>query len=257
MGRWLSVDPHFKKYPDSSPFVFAANNPILFIDRNGMDVTTPTEEGRNLVLSTLKYAFGQDHGFSFDNAKLIHNGIVPKNMTSQQQLLFTYITKTILISKTIVNVNIYADKTEHKNLDGSVTETKIQKGQAGKTTYQDRQDGTDNEGNVSHIPATNEIAIPGTTMVDPVEVSTTSGLLPMPKEHSLLHEVAHSIMNTIMGEFKGNFNGVDFNKMTKHERSDWAIKFTNTLLESQKKPQETGDGQHGDPMPRNLPAIKK
>lgn len=46
IGRWLAVDPHFKKYPDSSPFVFAANNPILFVDRDGMDVTAPSEEGR-------------------------------------------------------------------------------------------------------------------------------------------------------------------------------------------------------------------
>ncbi len=154
-------------------------------------------------------------------------------MTSQQQLLFTYISKTILNSKTIVNVNVYADKTEHQRLDGSVSETKLN-GEAGKTTYLDRQYYRNNDGDVLHIPATNEIAIPGTTMVDGNSASTVSGILPFSKEHALLHEIGHAIMNTIMNEYKGNFNGVDFNKMSEGDRKDWAINFTNTLLESQK-----------------------
>ena len=48
----------------------------------------------------------------------------------------------------------------------------------------------------------------------------------------------------IMEEMGGEFNGVNFNKMSKEEKRDWAIRFTNTLLESQKKPLETGEGQH-------------
>ncbi|MBL0095414.1 MAG: hypothetical protein IPP46_02170 [Bacteroidetes bacterium] len=37
LGRWLSVDPLHKKYPNISPYVFCANNPIIYIDKDGRD----------------------------------------------------------------------------------------------------------------------------------------------------------------------------------------------------------------------------
>jgi RHS repeat-associated protein len=36
LGRWLSVDPLSSKYPGFSPYVYTANNPLKFIDPNGM-----------------------------------------------------------------------------------------------------------------------------------------------------------------------------------------------------------------------------
>ncbi|WP_421751046.1 RHS repeat-associated core domain-containing protein [Croceimicrobium sp.] len=35
---WLSVDPKSSKYPASSPFVFVANNPLMYVDPNGMEI---------------------------------------------------------------------------------------------------------------------------------------------------------------------------------------------------------------------------
>lgn len=38
VGRWLSLDPLAAKYPYASPYNFGLNNPIYFIDPNGMEV---------------------------------------------------------------------------------------------------------------------------------------------------------------------------------------------------------------------------
>jgi RHS repeat-associated protein len=37
LGRWLSLDPLTSKYPNLSPYLFAGNNPILFVDFDGND----------------------------------------------------------------------------------------------------------------------------------------------------------------------------------------------------------------------------
>ncbi len=38
LGRWLSLDPLMKKYPQFSTYCFALDNPSLYIDFNGKDV---------------------------------------------------------------------------------------------------------------------------------------------------------------------------------------------------------------------------
>ena len=60
----------------------------------------------------------------------------------------------------------------------------------------------------------------------------------------LLHELGHAIFNIIMNEFGGNFNGVNFNSLSKEEKSDWTIRLTNTLRAHFNEKMETGEGQH-------------
>ena len=37
LGRWLSIDPLTAKYPNLSPYNFANDNPVLFVDYDGED----------------------------------------------------------------------------------------------------------------------------------------------------------------------------------------------------------------------------
>ena len=41
VGRWLSGDSKFRFYPDLAPYVFVANNPLLFIDPDGNVIVDP------------------------------------------------------------------------------------------------------------------------------------------------------------------------------------------------------------------------
>ncbi len=40
LGRWLTCDPKASKYPDFSPYNYAVNSPILFLDEDGRDIGT-------------------------------------------------------------------------------------------------------------------------------------------------------------------------------------------------------------------------
>ena len=54
---WLSMDPLAAKYPKLSPYVFCANNPIIFIDNDGsyFDWSKVSPEGRARIESTFLF----------------------------------------------------------------------------------------------------------------------------------------------------------------------------------------------------------
>lgn len=41
LGKWLSLDPKTGQYVPNSPYSFAINNPVYFIDDNGMEIVDP------------------------------------------------------------------------------------------------------------------------------------------------------------------------------------------------------------------------
>jgi len=55
LGRWLSMDPKYKDYANSSPYCALANNPVLFIDQIGENIVLYYEysDGKRSVLLTV------------------------------------------------------------------------------------------------------------------------------------------------------------------------------------------------------------
>jgi RHS repeat-associated protein len=47
-GRWLAIDPLFRKYPGISPYVAFADNPVYFTDPDGQEIY----DGKNKVVVT-------------------------------------------------------------------------------------------------------------------------------------------------------------------------------------------------------------
>jgi len=49
IGRWVSVDPLQKKYPNFSPYNFVANNPMIFKDPDGRDIVFFGDDGKEIT----------------------------------------------------------------------------------------------------------------------------------------------------------------------------------------------------------------
>jgi RHS repeat-associated protein len=251
LGRTSKIDAKAKKYPDISPYAYAANNPIFFSDPDGKKVKAFSVPSQTLVLKTLNYAFGKDHGFSFENNTLIHNAEPPENMSPQQTLMFNYFQETLVKSQTITTVIANQNISVSRNSDGEmISGGAVKEGNASTYFYGATRTYKDNgkfrpRTITSATQDKNEILVTSGLIKNGINLTTEGGGNVFGAEHATLHEFAHGMMNVIMNEMNGEFNGVNFNDMTETQRDDWAIGFTNTLLQSQNQSLETGQGQHG------------
>jgi RHS repeat-associated protein len=113
IGRWHAVDPKADMYAPISSYVYTANNPMKYIDPNGMDIIfngITTEEDRAKLQNFIAMAFGGSKNVTVKIAKNGHLSVTVnkgarKNLSKEQRAGIDYI-RGIISSETQVNFRV-------------------------------------------------------------------------------------------------------------------------------------------------------
>jgi len=115
--RFVSVDRFAEKYDNLTPYHYAANNPILYIDVNG-DSISVAEQYRQDFMNDIQNVFGDNTNlFSFNETGMLTFSGNKKDLTKEQKQVFKGMNK-LMKSKDVYNV---AYESSYTSKDGSKT----------------------------------------------------------------------------------------------------------------------------------------
>ena len=81
LSRFHILDPMAETYSFQSPFAYAANNPIKFIDVNGMSPGNPPGGYGRLIIEGMKHAGMSQEQISASTQQMGENGLIAAGMT--------------------------------------------------------------------------------------------------------------------------------------------------------------------------------
>ena len=126
LSLWMSVDRFAEKYPATSGYNYAINNPVRYIDING-DSIRVSSENRELFNKTLKDVFGEfSSKFSYTQSDMLVFSGENKGMGKAQRKVFKRL-KKVMYSKTITNIQ-YGKDTQITDRYGNKRTFKVESG---------------------------------------------------------------------------------------------------------------------------------
>ena len=126
LSLWMSVDRFAEKYPATSGYNYAINNPVRYIDING-DSIRVSSENRELFNKTLKDVFGEfSSKFSYTQSDMLVFSGENKGMGKAQRKVFKRL-KEVMYSKTITNIQ-YGKDTQITDRYGNKSSSKAESG---------------------------------------------------------------------------------------------------------------------------------
>ena len=150
LGRYLSIDPEFKKQPEFSPYVGLNDNPLFFIDPTGKIVKPVNADAEKAFIALLE-------SFSTDHSKLMDVFHIEENESKGTYYSrdiktgeFNSIATPKQFAKRLKNAGIKLDKEKTKQAysaylalaDKNIIEIEVVKAEKKSTTFADGKNGS-------------------------------------------------------------------------------------------------------------------
>ncbi len=195
LGRWLSVDPLEKEFPDLSPYCAMGDNPIFLVDKDGRKIVVYSKNDQQAVLKMINSkALGT---FAFDkNGELYLKS--PKGDASKYSKYYQDRLVEAINDKDLIVIDVSNTFIDDKGNTQNTDDTK--NGGGGGVTIQEEFQSTDPTTGITTKERVATVTISGNANTTDVK-DTKGNTITVSPDEILMHEmVGHAIPFTVKSD---------------------------------------------------------